>query len=136
MRHQELRDRTKHYALRIIKMYGRLPKSSLAQVLGTQVLRSGTSVAANYREACRARSNAELMSKLGIIEQELDETSLWLELLVEAKIFPKAKMGQLARRDRSAFANDGFSREKPKVETIIPSAFLSRSGPRRTESSR
>jgi four helix bundle protein len=73
-------------------MYCRLPKSTEAQVLGKQALRSGTSVAANYREACRARSNAELISKFGQVEQELDETLLWLELLVESEIVKQDKM--------------------------------------------
>ncbi len=83
---QDLRVRTKRYALRIVRLYTALPKSTEAQVLGKQVLRSGTSVAANYREASRARSDAEFISKLGIVEQELDETIMWLELLVEAEI--------------------------------------------------
>ena len=83
---QDLRKRTKDFALRIVKMYCALPNSTEAQVLGKQVLRSGTSVAANYREASRARSDAEFISKLGIVEQELDETILWLELLVESGI--------------------------------------------------
>jgi len=95
MKHQELRERTKNFALRIIRMYGALLRSTEAQVLGKQVLRSGTSVAANYREASRARSDAELLSKLGLVEQELDETLLWLELLVEAGIVPAAKMSKL-----------------------------------------
>jgi four helix bundle protein len=95
MRDYGLRDRTKAFALRIIKMYCQLPKSTEAQVLGKQVLRAGTSVAANYREASRARSDAELISKLGIVEQELDETLLWLELIVESGIVPEAKMADL-----------------------------------------
>jgi four helix bundle protein len=95
MKNQELRDRTKSFALRAIKMYCALPKSTEAQVLGKQVLRSGTSIAANYREASRARSNSELISKLGIVEQELDETLLWFELLVESKIVSSAKMIKL-----------------------------------------
>jgi four helix bundle protein len=73
-----LRDRTKTFALRIITMFGQLPKSTEAQVLGKQALRAGTSVAANYREASRERSTAELIAKFGIVEQELDETLLWL----------------------------------------------------------
>jgi four helix bundle protein len=81
--------------LRVIKMYCQLPKTTEAQVLGKQVLRSGTSVAANYREASRARSDAELVSKLGIVEQELDETLLWFELLVESKIVSHARMAGL-----------------------------------------
>ena len=92
---QDLRVRTKQYALRIVRLYTALPKSTEAQVLGKQVLRSGTSVAANYREASRARSDAEFISKLGIVEQELDETMMWLELLVEAEIVKQEKMTEL-----------------------------------------
>ena len=86
MRMEGLRERTKQFALRVITLYSKLPRSNEAQVLGKQVLRSGTSVAANYREASRARSDAEFISKLGIVEQELDETMLWLELLSESGI--------------------------------------------------
>ncbi len=95
MKGQELRERTKQFALRIIKMYCSLPKSTEAQVLGKQVLRSGTGVAANYREASRARSDAELISKLGIVEQELDETALWFELLIESGIVSQPKLHNL-----------------------------------------
>ena len=76
-------------------MYSALPLSAEAQVMGKQVLRCGTSVAANYREACRARSSAEFVSKMGIVEQELDETQLWLELLVESGVVAKEKMKDL-----------------------------------------
>ena len=95
MKNDGFRDRTKAFALRIVKMYCKLPKSTEAQVLGKQVLRSGTSVAANYREASRTRSDAELVSKLGVVEQELDESLLWLELLVESDIVSHAKMASL-----------------------------------------
>lgn len=95
MKMQGLRDRTKKFALRTIRMFSSLPKSTEAQVLGKQALRSGTSVAANLREGSRARSNAEFISKLGIVEQELDETMLWLELLIEAKIVPEKKLSAL-----------------------------------------
>ena len=78
---EDLRYRTKHFALRIIKLYASLPRVAVAQTLGRQLLRSGTSVGANYREACRARSNAEFVSKLGESLKELEETSYWLELL-------------------------------------------------------
>ena len=88
MKDTVLRDRTKQYALRVVRLFGRLPKSTDAQVIGRQLLRSGTSVAANFREATRSRSNAEMISKLTIVEQELDESMLWLELLAEAKIVP------------------------------------------------
>lgn len=85
---EDLRKRTKDFAVRVVKMYTKLPKTTEAQILGKQVLRSGTSVAANYREASRARSDAEFISKLGIVEQELDETIFWFELLVESEIVP------------------------------------------------
>ena len=91
----DLRERTKQFALRIIKLYSSLPKSTEAQVIGKQVLRSGTSVGANYREAYRARSNAEFIAKCGISLQELEETAYWLELLVDAEIVPSAKLTSL-----------------------------------------
>jgi four helix bundle protein len=83
---KDLRDRTKQYALRIIRLYSSLPQTKTAQIIGRQLLRSGTSVGANYRETCRARSNSEFISKTGIVIQELDETAYWLELLFDAKI--------------------------------------------------
>jgi four helix bundle protein len=94
-KNNDLRNRTKSFALRIIRLFCALPKSTVAEVLGKQLLRSGTSVAANYREASRGRSNAELVSKLGIVEQELDETLLWLDLLVEAAIVSAGKVHAL-----------------------------------------
>ena len=92
---QDLRDRTKHFALRVIKLYSSLPKSTLAQTLGKQVLRSGTSVGANYRETCRARSDAEFISKLGDCLKELDETTYWLELLIESGITREKQLNSL-----------------------------------------
>jgi four helix bundle protein len=86
MNEVDLSQRTKKFALRVIRLFGSLPQSSEAQVIGKQLLRSGTSVAANYRECCRARSDAEMIAKLGVVEQELDETLLWLELLGESEI--------------------------------------------------
>jgi four helix bundle protein len=91
----ELRNRTKQFALRVIRMFTALPKTEEARVLGKQLLRSGTSVAANYREASRARSDAELISKLGIVEQELDESLLWMELIVESGIVSEQRVAEL-----------------------------------------
>jgi four helix bundle protein len=81
---RDLRERTEEFALRIIRMYTALPKTPVAKVLGGQVLRSGTSVGANYREACRARSKAEFVAKCGDCLKELDETDYWLGLLVKS----------------------------------------------------
>lgn len=95
MRNQELSNRTKQFALRVMRLFSALPASDLARVIGKQLLRSGTSVGANYREACRARSDAEFISKLGIVEQELDESIYWMELLVDGDIVPAARLGEL-----------------------------------------
>lgn len=95
MRMVGLRDRTKQFALRVIRLFGALPKDVLSQTIGKQVLRSGASVAANFREASRARSRLEFIAKLGLVEQELDETILWLELLVESGVFAAQKIDPL-----------------------------------------
>lgn len=95
MRNRDLNDRTKQFALRIIRLFSALPSSDVARVIGKQLLRSGTSVGANYREACRARSDAELVSKLGIVTQELDETIYWMELLVDGEIVTEIKLSEL-----------------------------------------
>jgi four helix bundle protein len=87
-RARELQDRAKKFALRIIRAFARLPKNEEARVLGRQFLRSGTSVAANYRAACRARSAADFISKISVVVEETDETLFWLELIVEAKLVP------------------------------------------------
>ena len=91
----ELRDRTKQFALRVIRMAATLPQQRDADIIARQVLRSATSVAANYREASRSRSDAELVSKLGVVEQELDETLLWFELLVDSEIVAAERMSDL-----------------------------------------
>lgn len=92
---RDLSERTKRFALRVIRMYKALLKTTEAQVLGKQVLRSGTSVGANYREASRARSKAEFIAKIGGCLKELDETMYWLELVAESAIFPLQSMKDL-----------------------------------------
>ena len=92
---EDLRSRTKNFALRIIKLYSNLPKTTEAQVLGKQIIRSGTSVGAQYREGCRAKSNADFVSKLEGSLQELEETCYWLELIVESEIFDKERISPL-----------------------------------------
>jgi four helix bundle protein len=92
---KDLRNRTKEFALRVIRMFSTLPRRTEAQVLGKQVLRSGTSVGANYREAFRARSKAEFISKAGDCLREIEETAYWLELLVDGQIVPATKLEPL-----------------------------------------
>lgn len=95
MGERDLLPRTKDYALRIIRLYVVLPKTTEAQVLGKQVLRSGTSIGAHYREGNRAKSDADFIHKLETALQELDETSYWLELIIEAKIFNEKRVKPL-----------------------------------------
>jgi len=94
---QNLRARTKQFALRILRLYRALPPREEARILGKQILRSGTSVGANYRAACRARSRAKFIAKLGIVLEEVDETVFWLELLLEGGIVKHEKLDTLVR---------------------------------------
>ena len=94
---KDLRFRTKQFALRIIGMYSELPKTTVAQVLGKQVLRSGTSVGAQYREANRAKSDADFINKIEGALQELDETDYWLELLGESDIVKEKGLASLRK---------------------------------------
>ena len=90
-------DRTTDFALRVIKMVEALPRSRNADVIGKQVLRSATSVGANYRAARRARSPAEFCAKLGIVEEESDECAYWFELLIKSGLLPEAKLSALVK---------------------------------------
>ena len=90
-----LKDRTKKFALRIMRLVDALPKSTSGRAIGNQIIRSGTSVGANYRAACRGRSKAEFIAKLGIVVEEADECCFWLELIVEGDLLPKEKVETL-----------------------------------------
>jgi four helix bundle protein len=91
----DLRLRTKKFALRVIRLYSALPRGPVADVIGRQVLRSGTSVGANFREAHRSRSDAEFVCKVGDSLKELEETCYWLELLTDAELVPADRLGPL-----------------------------------------
>ena len=101
---QDLKVRTSEFALRIIRMYMRLPKTTEAQVLGKQVLRSGTSVGAHYREGHRAKSDADVVNKFEGLLQELDETDYWLDLLVKAGIVPAQTLEPLIKETNELIA--------------------------------
>ena len=90
-----VKDRTKQLGLRIIRLVQALPRNDVAGILGKQLLRSGTSVGANYRAACRGRSPADMIAKLKIVEEEADESCYWMELLIEAKIVPSKRLQTL-----------------------------------------
>lgn len=95
MTEYEMKQRTKAFALRVIKLVNSLSKELVARRLGHQLLRSGTSVAANYRAACRARSKADFIRKLGIVEEEADESALWMELLTESGLIRLPRVAKL-----------------------------------------
>ncbi|MEM2126074.1 MAG: four helix bundle protein [Candidatus Methanosuratincola sp.] len=97
MDEETLKARTKTFALRVIKLVESLPKGMVGEVLGKQLLRSATSVAANYRAACRARSQAEFVSKMSIVVEEADESLLWLELISEAGVLNPARLQDLIK---------------------------------------
>lgn len=92
---RELQRRMRAFALRVIRMTDTLPRRMSGDVLGRQVLRSATSVAANYRAACRAKSRADFVSKMGTVEEEADETAFWLDLIGAAELVPAAKLSAL-----------------------------------------
>jgi len=101
---QDLRKRTKDFALRIVRLYAALPKNAIAQVLGKQILRSGTSVGAQYREACRAKSNADFISKIEGALQELDETLYWLEMIAESGVVAASRLDSLRKEAEELIA--------------------------------
>jgi four helix bundle protein len=113
----ELAGRTKRFALEVIRLYSRLPKSTEAQVIGRQMLRSGTSVGAQYREAVRAKSVADFISKIEGSLQELEETQYWFELLDEGKIFAD-----------SGYLNTLMKEADELISILVSSARTAKSG--------
>jgi four helix bundle protein len=103
-RRRDLRERTMQYAKRIVRMFSALPQNTLAQTLGKQVLRSGTSVGANYREADSGRSKAEFIAKMGDCLKELSETEYWLELMAEEEILSSDRLAPLIQETRELIA--------------------------------
>ena len=101
---KDLRSRTSDFALRIVRLYSSLPKTTEAQVLGKQVLRSGTSIGAHYREGHRAKSDPDSVNKFESALQELDETDFWLDLLVRAEIVPAKKVESLIKETNELIA--------------------------------
>jgi len=95
MTEQEFKDRTKQIALRVIRLVESLPNTHSAQIIGKQLLRSATSVGANYRAACRGKSTADILHKLAIVEEEADESLYWLELLIESEMVTEKKLSVL-----------------------------------------
>ncbi len=97
MTEKELLQRTKTFALRVIKLVNALPNNTAGRTIGGQLIRSGTSVAANYRAACRGRSKAEFIAKLGTVEEEADESCLWMELIIESGLMEEKLVAGLLK---------------------------------------
>jgi four helix bundle protein len=112
---EQLKERTKQFAIRIVKLFRSLPRTEEARVIGNQVLRSGTSVAANYRAVCRARSKAEFIAKMGVVVEEADETVFWLELLVDSGIVQQSLMDGLLAEANELLAIFAASQRTAKV---------------------
>ena len=102
--HEELKTRSKTFAIRIVRLFRSLPKTEEARIIGRQLMRSGTSVAANYRAVCRARSKAEFIAKIGIVVEEADETVFWLEMLGDTDIVARKKMEELLKEANELLA--------------------------------
>ena len=111
---EEIRDRTKKFAIRIVWLFRALPKTTEAQIMGKQLLRCGTSVAANYRAACRARSTAEFVARIGIVAEEADESVLWLELLAETETLNIEKLRDIMREAKELTAIFSASQKTAK----------------------
>jgi four helix bundle protein len=101
---EEMKDRTKAYALRVVRLIQSLPREQVAREIGNQLLRAGTSVGANYRAACRSKSRADFINKLKIVEEECDESLLWMELLVEGQLGPAPRLADLRREGSEILA--------------------------------
>src|SRR5438309_4459930 len=119
----DFKKRTKAFALRILILVDALPKTTASRALSSQIVRSGTSVAANYRAACRAKSTADFIAKMGIVEEEADETLFWLELLDESKLVPAAKLTAIKQEANELIAITVTSIKTARRNRAAESAF-------------
>jgi len=111
---EQLKERTKRFALDVIALVGTLPRTLVAEIIAGQMVRSGTSTGANYRAACRARSRAEFVAKIGVAEEEADETQYWLELLLETKLAKSETVRRLIVEATELVAILSASRKTPR----------------------
>lgn len=116
MNDSELKQRTKRFALRVMKLVGALPQNAVGRPIGNQLIRSATSVGASYRAACRGRSKAEFVSKLSIVIEEADESCYWLELIIEGQLLAKEKVESLLDEANQITAIMVASRKTAKAE--------------------
>jgi four helix bundle protein len=116
MNEKELKQRTKRFSLGIIRLVSLLPKNKEGQAIGNQLIRCGTSVGTNYRSACRGRSRAEFIAKLGTVEEEADESAFWMELIIESGLLEKQLVEPLLKEANELVAIMVASRKSAKSE--------------------
>ncbi|MEP7149276.1 MAG: four helix bundle protein [Acidobacteriota bacterium] len=119
MTEKEMLQRTKKFALRIMKLVDALPKTAAGRAIGSQIVRSGTSVSANYRAACRGRSKAEFIAKLGIVQEEADESALWLELIIEGGLLGEQLVRELHKEAGEITAIISASKKTARARSQI-----------------
>ena len=127
MTESELKQRKKDFALRVMKLVGALPENSVGRPIGNQLIRSGTAIGANYHAACRGRSKAEFVAKLGIVVEEADESGSWLELIIDGKLLNKRRVEPLLQEAneltaimvasrKSAMSSSPIENQKSKIK--------------------
>jgi four helix bundle protein len=135
MKADDLKRRTKQFALRVLKLVAALPNSVQGRAIGNQLVRAGTAVAANYRAACRGRSKAEFIAKLGIVEEEADESAFWMELIIEGELLKAQKVESLLAEaielrkimaSSRISASSGLKQSKSKDRNRTPSVISNR----------
>jgi len=104
MNAEELKKRTKKFSLRVLKLLGALPTNVQGRAIGSQLMRSGTSVGANYRAACRGRSRREFIAKIGVVEEEADESAFWMELIIEGEMVKERLVSPLLKEAQELVA--------------------------------
>jgi four helix bundle protein len=119
MKPEDLKERTKQFALRILRLVSALPKNLAGKTIGGQLVRSGTSVGANYRAACRARSKLEFIAKIGIVEEEADESAFWMELIIESELL-KLQLVQPLLDEANELAKIMASSRKSASDSLKP----------------
>jgi four helix bundle protein len=119
MRPDDLKKRTKQFALRVLKLVSALPNNLNGRTIGGQLVRAGTSVGANYRAACRARSKLEFIAKIGIVEEEADESAFWMELIIEGKLLRPGLVHALLE-EANELAKIMASSRKSAAESLKP----------------
>jgi four helix bundle protein len=120
MNKEELKSRTKALALRVMAMIDQLPNTTMGRVIADQIMRSATSVASNYRAACRGRSRAEFISKLGVALEEVDETMLWLELIGEGQLLRAQRVSGLIKEADELTAIMFSAQRSARQKVLIP----------------